>query len=85
MMKQPRISWEIYIYNVKDKEMKVVIKELKQKVATTSSKLRKHEAKREQNVENRMFQTNQVKLFESAEKKNRSNDIRPGSQESERL
>ena len=51
----------------------------------TSSKLRRHEARTEQYVQNRMFQASQVKLFERLEKENRSNDIRPGSQENVRF
>ena len=70
--------------NVKDKRLKVVIDELKQRVVATSYKLR-YEARTEQYVQDRIFQTNQVKLFERLEKENRSNDIRPGSQESLRF
>ena len=50
-----------------------------------SNKLRRYQTRTEQYVQNRMFQTNQVKLFERLEKENRSNDIRPGSHESVRF
>ena len=67
-------------YKVKDKGLKVVIEELKQRVVAAPSKLRRYEARTEKYVQSRMFQTNQAKLFERLEKKNRSNDIKPGSQ-----
>ena len=56
-----------------------MIEELKQRVVATSSKLRRYEVRTEQYVQNTMFQINQV------QKENRSNDIRPGSQESVRF
>ena len=62
--------------------LKVVIDELKQRLTGTSSKLRRYEARTEQYIQGRMFQTNQAKLFERLEMENRSNDIRLGSQES---
>ena len=57
-----------------------MIEELKQRVVAAPSKLRRYEARTEKYVQSRMFQTNQAKLFERLEKKNRSNDIKPGSQ-----
>ena len=59
-------------YKVKDKGLTVVTEELKQRIVATSSKLRKYEARAEQHVQRRMFQTNQGKLFERLEKGNRS-------------
>ena len=56
-----------------------------QRVVPTSPKLRRYKARTEQYVQKRMFQTNQAKLFERLEKEKRSNDIRPGSQESIRF
>ena len=50
-----------------------------------SNKLRRYEKRTEQYVQNRMFKKNHVKLFERLKKENRSNDIRPGSQESVRF
>ena len=49
---------------VKDKGLKVVTEELKQRLVATSVKLTAYEASPEQCVQYRMFQTNQVKLFE---------------------
>ena len=72
-------------YKVKDKELKLVIEELKQRLVTTSSTLNRHEARAEPYVQNKMFQTNQVKLFERLEKENTSNDVRPGTQKSVRF
>lgn len=60
-----------------------MIDELKQRLAGTSSKLRRYEARTEQYIQGRMFQTNQAKL--EIEMENRSNDIRLGSQESLRF
>ena len=60
-----------------------MIDELKQRLAGTSSKLRRYEARTEQYIQGRMFQTNQAKL--EMEMENRSNDIRLGSQESLRF
>ena len=48
-------------YKVKDKGLTVVTEELKQKIVATSSKLRKYEARAEQYVQRRMFQTNHLK------------------------
>ena len=59
-------------YKIKDKGLIVVTEELKQRMVATSSKLRKYEARAEQYVQRRMFQTNQGKLFERLEKGNRS-------------
>ena len=71
---------------MKDKGLKVVIEELKHRIAATSAKLiRYDEAKTEQYVQNRMLHTNHEKLFERLEKENRSNDRRPGSQKCEIL
>ena len=78
ILKQPGRDQLGNRYKVKDKGLKVVIEELKQRVVATSSKLRRYEARTEQYVQNRMFQTNQAKLFERLEKENRNNDIRPG-------
>ena len=44
-----------------------MIEELKQRVVATSSKLRRYEARTEQYVQNRIFQTNQAKFFERSE------------------
>lgn len=59
---------------VTDILLKVVIEELKQRVVTTSAKLKRYEAKAEQYVRNRMFLTNQANIFgwKRMEKKNRT-------------
>ena len=59
---------------VTDILLKVVIEELKQRVVTTSAKLKRYEAKVEQYVRNRMFLTNQANIFgwKRMEKKNRT-------------
>ena len=43
-----------YGYWIKDKGLKLVIKELKERLVATSSKLRRHEARTEQYVQNRI-------------------------------
>ena len=58
-------------YNVKNKRLKVVIEELKQRVVATSEKLKRYE--------------NKAELFERLEKVDRSNDLRPDSEESKRF
>ena len=72
-------------YNVKNKGLKVVIEELKQRVLATSEKLKRYENRAEQFVQNIMFQANQRRLFERLEKVDRSNDLRPDSEESKRF
>ena len=69
-------------YNVKSKGMNVVIEELKQRIVATSAKLTRYEARTEQYIQNRMFQTNQTKLFQRLEKEDKSDDIRPESEDS---
>lgn len=63
-----------------------MIEELKQReMATPCCKLRRYEARIEQYVRNKMFQTNKVKLLERLEKDNRRNDLRSEGQESVRF
>ena len=64
-----------------------MIEELKQReMATLCCKLRRYdEARTEQYVRNKIFQTNKVKLFERLEKDNRRNDIRSEGEESVRF
>lgn len=72
-------------YKMKDKGLRVTTKELEQTEEATSAKLARHEARPEQYVQNRMFQTYQAKLFERLEKENKRDDIRPGSKKSVRF
>lgn len=65
------------IFQVKDKGLKEVIEEVKQRVVATLAKLNRFEAWTEQHVENIMIQ--------SPEKEKRHNDIRLGSQENKRF
>ena len=68
---------------VTDKLLEAVIEELKQRVVTTSAKLRRYEARTEQYAQTGMFLTNQAKLFDwKRMEKNRSNVIIPGIQQS---
>lgn len=46
---------------------------------------KRYEARTEQYIDNKMFQTNLAKLFETLEKENINNNIRPGSLESVRF
>lgn len=52
---------------MKDKGLKVVMEELKQRAVATSAKLTRYEARTEQYLQKRMFQTNQAKLFKRLE------------------
>ena len=72
-------------YKMKDKGLRVTTKELEQTEEATSAKLARHEARPEQYVQNRMFQTYQAKLFERLEKENKRDDIKPGSKKSVRF
>ena len=46
---------------------------------------KRYEARTEQYIDNKMFQTNLAKLFETLEKEDINNNIRPGSLESVRF
>ena len=72
-------------YKVKNKGLNVVIEELKQRIVATSAKLKRYEARTEQYIQNRMFHTNQAKLFQRLEKEDRNSEVRPGSEESVRF
>ena len=54
-------------YQMKNKSIDVVIEELKQRIVANSMKLKRYEARTEQYIQNRLFQTNQKKLFERLE------------------
>ena len=55
-------------YQLKNKSMDVVMEELKQRIVANSMKLKRYESRNEQYIQNRLFETNQKKLFERLEK-----------------
>ena len=63
---------------MKDKGLKVVTGELKQKIVIASAELTKYGIQTEQYVQNRMFCTNQTKFFERLENEDKIKGIRPG-------
>ena len=63
---------------MKDKGLKVVTGELKQKIVIASAELTKYGIQTEQYVQNRMFCTNQAKFFERLENEDKIKGIRPG-------
>ena len=60
--------------------MNVVVEKLKQRIVATSVTLKISEARTEQYIQNRKFQTNQTRFFQMLEKEDRSNNVRPGSE-----
>ena len=62
-------------YKVKKKGIGVVIEELKQRVVAKAAKVKRYEGRVEQYRQNRMYQSNQKRLFERLENKERSNEV----------
>ena len=59
-----------------------MIEELKQRVKATAAKIRKYEERNNQFMQNRLFQTNQKRLFDILEGKEKSDNITPNAEES---
>ena len=69
-LKNRRLKEEITKkYQLKNKSINEVIEVLKQRIVASAAKLKRYEARTEQYIQNRLFQTNQKKLFERLEKK----------------
>ena len=62
-----------------------MIEELKQRVVAKAAKVKRYEGRVEQYRQNRMFQSNQKRLFERLENKERSDEVRPEAQESKKF
>ena len=54
-------------YHVKNKGINSVVEELKQRIKAKTAKIRKYEERSNQFMQNRLFQTNQKRLFEKLE------------------
>ena len=72
-------------YKVKKKGIEVVIEELKQRVVAKAAKVKRYEGRVEQYRQNRMYQSNQKRLFERLENKERSNEVSPDTQENKKF
>ena len=62
--------------------MTVVLEELKQRVLAKSKKIRRYESRIEQYRQNRMFQSNQKRLFEKLDNMETENTMIPDAEES---
>ena len=69
-------------YHVKNKGINAVVEELKQRIKAKTAKIRKYEERSKQFMQNRLFQTNQKRLFEKLEGIERRNDVRPDAEDS---
>ena len=69
-------------YSTKKKGLSMVIEEVKQRVIAKAAKVKRYEGRNEQYRQNRLYQSNQKRLFELIEKKERNNDIVPDAEES---
>ena len=69
-------------YKVHAKGIRVVIEELKQRVKAKSAKIRKYEDRNNAFHQNRLFQSNQKRLFEKLEGCERQDNITPDAEES---
>ncbi len=69
-------------YHVKNKGTKVVIEELKQRVMAKAAKVKRYESRINQYRQNRMFQSNQKRLFEELDGNTRNDTIVPDAEES---
>ena len=69
-------------YKIKIKGIVTVIEDLKQRVKANAAKIERYESHDKQYRQNRLFQTNQRKLFEEIEGLERNTDIQPDANES---
>ena len=69
-------------YSLNKKGLSVVLEELKQRVLAKSQKIRRYQDRTEQYKQNRMFQSNQKRLFEKIENMETDNTITPDADES---
>ena len=69
-------------YYVKNKGIRVVIEELRQRVLAKAAKVRRYEDRIKQYRQNRMFQSNQKRLFEELDGECRNNTAMPDAEES---
>ena len=69
-------------YHVWKKGFVATVEELKQRIKTKTTKMKKYEERNNQYIQNRLFQTNQKLLFEKIEEIERNNGIRQNAFES---
>ena len=69
-------------YYVRNKGISTVAEELKQRIKAKTAKINKYEERNKQFLQNRLFQTNQKRLFEIIEGIERNSDITPDAEES---
>ena len=68
-------------YKIKQKGLRTVVEELKQRVIAKSAKIKRYEGRINQYQQNRMYSNNQKMFFERLEGKERSNDMIPDATE----
>ena len=68
-------------YQMKNKSIEVLIEELKQRITANAMKVKRYEARTEQFIQNRLFETNQKKLFQRLEKNECSEQAMPDKKE----
>ena len=69
-------------YYVKNNGFNVVVKEIKQRIKSETTKLQKYVERNNQIVQKKLFQTNQKLVCEKIKGKSRQNDKKPTAEES---
>ena len=72
-------------YHVKAKGMNVVLEELRQRVKAKTARIKRYEERNNAFMQNRLFQSNQKKLFEMIDGYDRENEVRPDADESKKF
>ena len=68
-------------YRVKEKGVRVVIEELKQRVVAKAAKIKRYEARNEQQRQNRLFEVDQGRLYQELDGKDRNEILIPDADE----
>ena len=68
-------------YKIEAKGLSMVIEELKQRIIAKAAKVKRYESIADQYTQNRLFQSNQKRLFELLEGNERDDDVRPNEDE----
>ena len=79
-----RVKFEVLVkkYNTKNKGLSVVIEELKQRQLAKSAKIKRYEQRIKQYRQNRLFQTDQRKLYQELNGEVRAENVIPNAEES---
>ena len=72
-------------YNVKKKGIKVVIEELKQRIVAKAGKIKRYTNRNEQFRQNRMFLTDQGKVYKELDGRNKTEVIIPDAEEAKKF